>query len=222
MFTLIELLVVIAIIAILAALLLPALKSAKDTAMGIACMNNMKQLGLAFGMYAEDNQGYLPPNQITYGSITYPEDGTVHSSRTMSWYTGLWIGPYYGNEEYNPSPTIKKRLAWCPVVANTQKDYWQQPCIGYNSKYPNNALTTGMRSRPYYNFTNMSKVYLLVDVTNHCLWSVWDESTTPNWGQATAFRHSRSANILFMDNHAGRSRSLYIDYNNGDSTYEAK
>lgn len=59
-FTLVELLVVVAIFAVLAALLFPALGRAKEKPRATACLSNLRQWGLAYRMYADDNEGFLP------------------------------------------------------------------------------------------------------------------------------------------------------------------
>ena len=119
-FTLIELLVVIAIIAILAAMLLPALKAAKDMAKQSVCKNNLKQLGYLFGMYGDDYGGYALPYMIYTDSL----------GNYTGWFNVL-IDNYLPHIASMPvtNASCLKRLPWCspllcPMTSDGGGSYW--------------------------------------------------------------------------------------------------
>src|SRR5512133_3508253 len=86
-FTLVELLVVIGIIAVLISILLPSLARARESATNVACLSNLRQMGNAFMMYANENQSKLPVGLWT-GWTPAPENDQTR------WYQ--LINPYAG------------------------------------------------------------------------------------------------------------------------------
>jgi prepilin-type N-terminal cleavage/methylation domain-containing protein/prepilin-type processing-associated H-X9-DG protein len=197
-FTLIELLVVIAIVAILAALLLPALGKAKEKANATACLNNLKQWGLATQIYVVDHNDFLPPDGT-------PNPGA--SATNSGWYVQL--PQVLGLPRYHDLPwrtnagAAPDRTIWlCPTnPRRSNGNNLFHYCLNENIN------GTGAANRPVKisSLRNHSALVWLFDSKN------LPAVGTPNYVHTNL--HSGGAQFTFLDGHAARFNSQeYWDY----------
>lgn len=197
-FTLIELLVVIAIIAILAAILFPVFAQAREKARGISCASNVRQIGIAYTMYASDYDGYLPL--------------TAHTG--ASW--AEQCQPYIKNRQVYRCPSDPSANWTAPLTGQTklrQASYYLNGYMAGSETWGNTAALG----------SPASVIYLSESPTNgtsdHFHPYCWDAPADPAYGCSSGWdaitheptelatrRHTEGLNSAFVDGHAKWSR----------------
>lgn len=219
-FTLIELWVVIAIIAILAAILFPVFARAREKAIQSSCLSNVKQLGTATQMYAQDYDETLPFCRMdlagtvtgTYAARHFYED----PDREMGWmvYAGQ-IMPYAKNDQLFKCPSNKR--VWIGYG-------WNIEC-GYRNHFSG-------RTGPMYegvmlsDFNRPAEFVMLADCNDRggfstVYWNgLWTNPDHHVYDDAWPATHNDGVNVAYVDGHAKwQTRNAFMAVEYGGSSY---
>ena len=221
-FTLIELLVVIAIIAILAAMLLPALKSARDRAKSATCISQLSDVGKLSSMYQGDNNSFFPIGEASYPSVgsicswsillnMYKLQGTLAEAYTN-------FAPWESESDYE-GKRKRFQIFICPVETLDSRsgqvrnwiysDTGKNKCRAYNYSYNKSlfgywSTSTQTPTRKSSVIRNFARTAVLFDGSsvNPSPENYYYLKLSNTTSRALEYKHSGKSNSLFSDGHA--------------------
>jgi prepilin-type N-terminal cleavage/methylation domain-containing protein len=220
-FTLIELLVVIAIIAILAAMLLPALSKAKIKAQETYCMNNLKQLHLAWTIYSSDNgDKIVPVSNETGGSPTDPsiipggaeaqfcpgDCSTLPAATNVLFVHDSLLYQYVKTTSIFKCPADPKKFGGSLTVRSYSVNGWMNPTAdtvpGGGYLHP---TATYRIFRKQTDISRPSDIFVTIEEDPNSInddWFVENPDSTGNWTDMPASYHNHTCILLIADGHA--------------------
>lgn len=210
-FTLVELLVVIGIIGLLVAILLPALGKARAQAQTLKCLSNLRQMGIAFTMYANAQKGYLPYPTTTFGE-------------SAMWYSAVdpYLTKVIGDAQRTGVAATRSYATYkqCPVydtfdgnrsgaAQDTTKEfartYKMNSMLRHNNPYGPAKITEVPRSSEFVMLgdgVSLDQVGPIESQYDSGQFSMEVDNITSGQQTWPALRHKGGGNILFVDGHA--------------------